>query len=279
MVLERIMSIELTIEAGKTERQYWKDLWHYKELFLILTWRDVVVQYKQTVVGLLWAVLRPLLTMLAFTFVFGKVAKLPTEGEAPYALMVYAAMLPWQLFATAIGNASNALVSNANLVSKVYFPRLLVPAATVGVAAVDFLVSMAILAVLMVFFQYTPPVQVFAVIPLVLLTSVLALGPGLLLCSLNVTYRDFRYIMPFIIQFGLYVSPVGFSSSIVPEEWQVLFMCNPMVGVIDGFRWALLGTVDFPQQPLLVSVGFAIVFLIIGIRIFRKTEKTFADVI
>lgn len=279
MVFERIMSIELTIEPGKTERQYWKDLWHYKELFLILTWRDIVVQYKQTVVGVLWAVLRPLLTMLAFTFVFGKIAKLPTEGEAPYALMVYSAMLPWQLFATALSNSSNALVSNANLVSKVYFPRLLVPTATVGVAIVDFLLSLAILAVIMCIYQYIPPMQVLAIIPLSILGSVLALGPGLLLCSLNVTYRDFRYILPFITQFGLYVSPVGFSSSIVPEKWQMLFMCNPMVGVIDGFRWALLGTIEFPEKQLMVSVLFAIVFMILGIKLFRKTEKTFADVI
>ena len=273
------MSIDLTIEAGKTERQYWKDLWHYKELFLILTWRDIVVQYKQTVVGVLWAVLRPLLTMLAFTFVFGKVAKLPTEGEAPYALMVYSAMLPWQLFATALSNSSNALVSNANLVSKVYFPRLLVPTATVGVAIVDFLLSLAILAVIMCVYQYMPPAQVLAIIPLSILGSLLALGPGLLLCSLNVTFRDFRYILPFITQFGLYVSPVGFSSSIVPEKWQTLFLCNPMVGVIDGFRWALLGTVEFPEKQLMVSVFFAIVFMVIGIKVFRKTEKTFADVI
>ncbi|WP_290917613.1 ABC transporter permease [Halodesulfovibrio sp.] len=273
------MSIELTIEAGKTERQYWKDLWYYKELFLILTWRDVVVQYKQTVIGILWAVLRPLLTMLAFTFVFGKVAKLPTEGEAPYALMVYAAMLPWQLFATSLANASNSLVANANLISKVYFPRLLVPTATVGVAVVDFLLSMAILAVLMVFLQYLPPMQVFAVVPLALLASILALGPGLLLCSLNVTYRDFRYILPFITQFGLYVSPVGFSSSIVPEQWQTIFMCNPMVGVIDGFRWALLGSVEFPSKALMVSLVFAVVFICIGLKVFRRTEKTFVDVI
>ncbi|OBQ55182.1 phosphate ABC transporter permease [Halodesulfovibrio spirochaetisodalis] len=273
------MSMELTIEAGKTERQYWKDLWNYKELFLILTWRDIVVQYKQTVVGILWAVLRPLLTMLAFTFVFGSVAKLPSEGNVPYALMVYSAMLPWQLFSTALSSASNALVVNANLVSKVYFPRLLVPTATVGVAIVDFLLSMAILGVIMCIYRYLPPIQFFAVIPLALLGSVLALGPGLLLCSLNVTYRDFRYIIPFITQFGLYVSPVGFSSSVVPEKWQALFMCNPMVGVIDGFRWALLGTVEFPVKPLLISVVFATALLVTGVKVFRKTEKTFADVI
>lgn len=279
MVSEKIMSIELTIEAGKTERQYWKDLWNYKELFFILTWRDIVVQYKQTVVGILWVVLRPLLSMLAFTFVFSNVAKLPAEGDAPYVLMVYSAMLPWQLFATALTNTSTALILNANLVSKVYFPRLLVPASTVGAAVVDFMLSMVILAGIMVCYQYVPPAHVLAIIPLSILTSLLALGPGLFFCSLTVIYRDFRYVLPFITQFGLYVSPVGYSSSIVPEKWQTLFMCNPVVGVIDGFRWALLGTVEFPGKQLAISVVFATVFLAIGLKVFRNTEKTFADVI
>ena len=271
--------MQLVLEAGRTEREYWKDLWRYRELFFILTWRDVAVQYKQTVVGILWAVLRPFLTMLAFTFVFGKVAKLPSEGAAPYALMVFAAMLPWQLFSTALGTSANSLVTNANLVSKVYFPRVLVPASSVGAAVVDFAISFVLLGLVMVWYQYLPPVQFFAVIPLTLLAGLVALGPGLILCSLNVTYRDFRIIVPFITQFGLYVSPVGFSSSVVPEQWQLLFECNPMVGVIDGFRWAVLGTVDFPGRALLISCLCAGLFLWWGIRLFRKTERNFADVI
>ena len=271
--------MQLVLEAGRTEREYWKDLWRYRELFFILTWRDVAVQYKQTVVGILWAVLRPFLTMLAFTFVFGKVAKLPSEGAAPYALMVFAAMLPWQLFSTALGTSANSLVTNANLVSKVYFPRVLVPASSVGVAVVDFAISFVLLGLVMVWYQYLPPVQFFAVIPLTLLAGLVALGPGLILCSLNVTYRDFRIIVPFITQFGLYVSPVGFSSSVVPEQWQLLFECNPMVGVIDGFRWAVLGSVDFPGRALAISVVCAVIFMWWGIAIFRKTERTFADVI
>ena len=226
------MSQELIIEAGRTERQYWKDLWRYRELFLILTWRDVAVQYKQTVVGILWAVLRPLLTMAAFTFVFGKVAKLPSEGVAPYPLMVFVAMLPWQFFATAIAASANSLITNSNLVSKVYFPRIIVPTATIGVAVVDFAISFVLLGGMMVWYQYLPPMQVLAVIPLTLLAAVVALGPGLILCSLNVTYRDFRIIVPFITQFGLYISPVGFSSSIVPEKWKLLYECNPMVNNI-----------------------------------------------
>lgn len=273
------MSHELIIESGRIERQYWKDLWRYRELFFILTWRDVAVQYKQTVVGVLWAVLRPFLTMLAFTFVFGKVAKLPSEGEAPYALMVFVAMLPWQLFATALGATANSLVANSNLVSKVYFPRIIVPAATVGVAVVDFFISFVVLAFMLVWFQYLPPAQVLAVIPLTLLAGIVALGPGLILCSLNVTYRDFRIIVPFITQFGLYISPVGFSSSIVPEQWRWLYECNPMVGVIEAFRWSVLGSVDFPGRALGISVLCALGFMLLGITVFRKTERTFADVI
>ena len=273
------MSHELVIEAGHTERQYWKDFWHYRELFLILTWRDVAVQYKQTVVGILWAVLRPLLTMAAFTFVFGKVAKLPTEGEAPYALMVFVAMLPWQLFASSLSATANSLVANSNLVSKVYFPRVIVPCATLGVAIVDFAISFVLLCAMMVFYQYLPPVQVLAVIPLTLLAGIVALGPGLILCALNVTYRDFRIIVPFLTQFGLYISPVGFSSGIVPEQWRLLYECNPMVGVIDGFRWAVLGSMDFPGRALCISLICAGFFLWLGITVFRKTERTFADVI
>ena len=273
------MSHELIIEAGRTERQYWKDLWRYRELFFILTWRDVAVQYKQTVVGILWAVLRPLLTMAAFTIVFSKIAKLPTEGEAPYALMVFAAMLPWQLFATALGGTANSLVTNSNLISKIYFPRIIVPAATLGVAVVDFAISFALLGGMMCWYQYLPPVQILAVVPLTLLAALVALGPGLILSALNVTYRDFRIIVPFITQFGLYISPVGFSSSIVPAEWRVLYECNPMVGVIDGFRWAVLGNTAFPERALTISLVCAVVFLLLGIRVFRHTERTFADII
>lgn len=273
------MSIELVIEAGRAERQYWKDLWLFRELFLILTWRDVAVQYKQTMVGILWAVLRPLLTMAAFTFVFAKVAKLPSEGEAPYALMVFVAMLPWQLFATALTSTANSLVANSNLVSKIYFPRIIVPVATIGVAVTDFLISFTLLCGMMVWFQFVPPIQAAAVIPLTLLAALVALGPGLIFCALNVTYRDFRIIVPFITQFGLYISPVGFSSSIVPVKWKILYECNPMVGVIDGFRWAILGSIDFPQRALLISCGCALFFLLVGVKVFRATERTFADVI
>ena len=273
------MPHELVIEAGRAERQYWKDLWRYRELFLILTWRDVAVQYKQTVVGILWAVLRPLLTMAAFTFVFGKVAKLPSEGGVPYPLMVFVAMLPWQLFATSLAATANSLVSNSNLVSKVYFPRIIVPAGTMGVALVDYAISFLLLGGMMAWYQYAPPLQILAAIPLTMLAAIVALGPGLILGALKVTYRDFRIIVPFITQFGLYVSPVGFSSGIVPEKWRILYECNPMVGVIDGFRWAMLGSIEFPARALYISMVCAAICMLLGIKIFRKTERTFADVI
>lgn len=272
-----VMTQELVIEAGHAERQYWKDLWRYRELFFLLIWRDVAVQYKQTAVGILWAVLRPLLTMTAFTFVFAKVAKLPSEGEAPYPLMVFAALLPWQMFATAIGSIANSLIVNSNLVARVYFPRIIVPVAVMGVAVADFVLSFALLALMMAWYQYLPPAQVLAVPLLTLLAALVALGPGLILCALNVTYRDFRIVVPFITQFGLYVSPVGFSSGIVPEKWRLLYECNPMVGVIDGFRWAMLGSMDCPVRALAISAGCAVALLVCGIRVFRRTERTFAD--
>ncbi|MFV0421083.1 ABC transporter permease [Oleidesulfovibrio sp.] len=197
------------------------------------------MRYKQTAIGIAWTVLRPFFTMLAFTLVFGKIANLPSEGEIPYPLLVFAATLPWQLFSTAITSTSESLVGNSNLISKVYFPRLLVPASTVGVAIVDFIVSFCVLGVLMAWYNVFPTLQIVTVVPLALLAGILALGPGLILCSLNVTYRDFRYVIPFVTQIGLYISPVGFSSSIVPEKWRLLYECNPMVGVIDGFCWAI----------------------------------------
>lgn len=269
----------LVIEAGKTEGQYWKDLWRYHELLLFLCWRDILVRYKQTVIGVLWAVLRPLLTMVAFTIVFGKVAKLPSEGEAPYSIMVFAAMLPWQLFASSLGESANSLVSNANLISKIYFPRLIVPMSSIAVNIIDFAITFVLLLALMGWHNYVPPLQMLWVLPLTLLTGIVALGPGLLLCSLNVTYRDFRYVVPFITQFGLYISPVGFSSSIVPEQWRMWFELNPLVGIIDAFRWAILGNVPFPERAFSISCMAAVLFMVIGIVLFRKTEKTFADVI
>ena len=231
---------KLIIEAGKTEGQYWRDLWNYRGLFYFLAWRDILVRYKQTAIGIVWAVLRPLLTMAVFTVVFGKIAKLPSEG-APYPIMVFAAMLPWQFFANSLSEASNSLIGNTNLISKVYFPRLVIPASSVITSFADFLISGVILATLMVWYQFVPG---WRLITLPLFTGIAfaaSMGAGLWLTALNVKYRDFRYLVPFIVQFGLYISPVGFSSTVVPEKWRLLYSVNPMVGVIDGFRWAILG--------------------------------------
>ncbi len=268
------------LEAGRAEKNYWRDLWRYRELFQVLAWRDVSVRYKQTVIGVAWAVVRPFLAMLVFTVIFGRVAKLPTEGSAPYALMVFAGMLPWTFFSTALSEASNSLISNANLISKVYFPRLIVPTATVVVAFIDFLISFVILAGMMIWYRFLPGVQIFLLPVFVLIAFLASLGPGLWITSLNVKYRDFRYVIPFIVQFGLYVSPVGFSSSVVPEKWRLLYNLNPMVGVIDGFRWCILrGESPIFWPGFFISLSVTAFFLWLGIRQFRTTEKSFADLI
>jgi lipopolysaccharide transport system permease protein len=269
----------LIIEAGRSERHYWRDLWRYRELFRVLAWRDISVRYKQTVIGAAWAFLRPFLTMVVFTIVFGRIARLPSPG-VPYALLVFAGMLPWTLFSTALSDASNSLVSNANLISKVYFPRLIVPSAAVMVSLVDFLIGLGILALLMFWYQYLPGPQILLLPVFVAIAFLASLGPSLWMTALNVKYRDFRYVIPFVVQFGLYASPVGFSSSVVPEKWRLLYSVNPMVGVIDGFRWCILGGENHIYMPgFLVSVGITGAFLWFGIGQFRKMEKGFADLI
>ncbi|MBD1861219.1 MULTISPECIES: ABC transporter permease [Trichocoleus] len=270
---------ELIIEAGRTESQYWKDLWRYRELFYFLAWRDILVRYKQTVIGIAWALIRPFLTMIVFTIVFGNLAKLPSGG-APYPILVFAAMLPWQFFASALAECSNSLIVNSNLISKVYFPRLIVPSSAVIVSFVDFLISGMILLALMIWFNFVPDWRILTLPLFILLAFAAAMGAGLWLAALNVKYRDFRYIVPFIVQFGLYISPVGFSSSIVPPQWRLLYSINPMVGVIDGFRWAILGGEAQLYWPgFILSTGLVALLLLTGIWYFRQTERTFADVI
>lgn len=267
----------LVIEAGKPERHYWQDTWRFKELFYFLAWRDVLVRYKQTVFGLAWALIRPFITMVVFTIVFGKLAKLPSDN-VPYPIMVFAGLLPWQFFSTAFSEAGNSLISNANMISKVYFPRIIVPVSAVIVTLVDFFISFLILAGLMLWYGYLPSWQIFTLPLFILIAFAAALGAGLWIAALNVEYRDFRFIIPFVMQFGLYISPVGFSSSIVPEKWKLLYSLNPMVGVIDGFRWAILGqgyTIYIPG--FILSIGISILLLITGIYYFRKTERNFAD--
>lgn len=272
--------MEIILEAGRTEKNYWRDLWHYRELFQVLAWRDLAVRYKQTIVGVAWALIRPFLTMIVFTVIFGKVAKLPSDGTTPYALLVFAGMLPWTFFSTALAEASDSLINNSNLISKVYFPRLIVPTATVVVAFVDFLISFAILVGLMIWYQFLPGWQILLLPLFVALAFITSLGPGLWITSLNVKYRDFRYVIPFLVQFGLYISPVGFSSQVIPEQWRLLYSLNPMVGIIDGFRWCILGgesTIHW--QAFGISLAVSVFFLWLGIRQFRRMEKSFADLI
>jgi lipopolysaccharide transport system permease protein len=270
---------ELIIEAGSIESQYWKDLWRYRELFYFLAWRDILVRYKQTAIGITWALIKPFLTMIVFTVVFGNIAKLPSQG-VPYPILVFAGMLPWQFFANTLGECSNSLIGNANLISKVYFPRLIVPTSAVIVSFVDFLISGIILLGLMAWYKFVPDWRILTLPFFILIASAASMGAGLWLAALTVQYRDFRFVVPFIIQFGLYISPVGFSSNIVPEQWRLLYSINPMVGVIDGFRWAILGSKANIYMPnFLLSIGLVFLLLWSGIWYFRKMERTFADVI
>lgn len=268
---------ELIIEAGRSESQYWKDLWRYRELFYFLAWRDIIVRYKQTVIGFAWALIRPFLTMVVFTVVFGNLAKLPSGG-VPYPILVFSALLPWQFFSSALTECGNSLLKNSNLISKVYFPRLIVPVSGVIVSFVDFLISGMILLALMAWYNFVPDWRILTLPLFVLIAFAAAMGAGLWFASLNVKYRDFQYIVPFIVQFGLYISPVGFTSSIVPEKWRLLYSLNPMVGVIDGFRWAILGEESKLYWPgLSLSLGLVALLFASGIWYFRKTERTFAD--
>jgi lipopolysaccharide transport system permease protein len=272
--------MQIILEPGHTEKNYWGDLWRYRELFQVLAWRDVSVRYKQTAIGVVWAILRPFLTMVIFTVIFARLAKLPSEGGAPYALMVFAGMLPWTFFSTALSDASNSLIGNANLIGKVYFPRLIIPAATIVVAFVDLLISFGLLAAMMIWYRFLPGWQILVLPVFVFLAFIASLGPSLWITSLNVKYRDFRFVIPFIIQFGLYVSPVGFSSSIVPEKWRLPYSLNPNVGVIDGFRWCILrGQTQIYWQGFGLGLFVTAFFLWLGLRQFRKMEKTFADLI
>lgn len=274
------MSEIVILEPGRQERNYWRDVWRYRDLFYVLAWRDLAVRYKQTVIGVAWAVIRPFITMVVFTVIFGRIARLPSDGSAPYPLMVFAGMLPWTFFATGLGEASNTLINNANLITKVYFPRLIMPIATIVVAFADLLVSFAILAAMMMYYQFVPHWQVMFLPFFVFMAFVSSIGPALWITSLNVKYRDFRYVIPFLVQLGLYVSPVGFSSSILPAEWRTLYSLNPMVGVIDGFRWCVLGGEAQLYVPgLIASLAVASFFLWFGIRRFRKIESSFADLI
>jgi lipopolysaccharide transport system permease protein len=270
---------EILIEPGRGMVNYWRDLWHYRELFYFLAWRDLAVRYKQTVIGVAWSVIQPVLTVVVFTIVFGRIAKLPSGG-VPYPILVFAGILPWTFFATAVTGCASSMIANANMVAKVYFPRVVLPAGTTIVALVDFLISLAILAVLMAIYAYAPTWQIVTIPLFLLLAFVTALGSGLWLAALNVKYRDFRYIIPFLVQFGLYISPVGFSSRLVPANWQALYSLNPMVGVINGFRWAILGRqTSIVWWSVAESALVGLLLFAAGMWYFYRTERSFADVI
>lgn len=274
------MPYQLVIEAGKTRRRYFRDLWVYRELFLFLAWRDILVRYKQTVIGVAWSVLRPLLTMVVFTVVFGKLLGREAATAAPYAVVVYAAMLPWQFFANTFQEGANSLLANSAMISKVYFPRIIVPTTAMIVSLIDFAISLAILAILMVVFAYAPPARVVLLPFFLLLAVIVALGAAFWVSALNVKYRDFRYVVPFVVQFGLYISPVGFTSDLVPGNWRLLYSLNPMAGVIDGFRWCILGADSALYWPgLVLSIVLSLAVFATGILFFRRQERDFADVI
>jgi lipopolysaccharide transport system permease protein len=270
---------ELLIEPGRSEKNYWSDLWRYRELFYILAWRDISVRYKQTAIGVVWAILRPFLAMVIFTVVFGRIAKMPSNG-IPYPILVFAAMLPWQFFANSLSEASTSLVVNTNLISKVYFPRLIIPAGAIITSLVDLFFSAVLLGVLMVWFRFLPDWRLLTLPLFTLMAFLAALGPGLLLTALNVKFRDFRYIIPFIVQFGLFISPVGFSTDVIPANWRLAYSLNPIVGVIDGFRWAICrGSSRIYVPGFILSLIVIAFFLWLGLWYFRKTERGFADII
>ncbi len=273
---------QIIIEAGRAEAHYWRDLWRFRELFGFLAWRDILVRYKQTVIGVAWAVVRPLLTIIIGTGIFGGLAKMPSDG-VPYAVMVCAGTLPWYFFSSALSESAGSLVGNANLISKIYFPRLILPASAVVVAFVDFAISLIILAGLMLWYGMMPTWRLLLLPVFIALAFLSAMGPGLLFTALNVKYRDFRYIIPFVVQFGLFISPVFYSTTVIQERYgemgRILVAINPVVGIIDGFRWAICGTTELHWESFILSTALSVFFLVLGVWYFRKTEKTFADVI
>ena len=276
---EQFNEFDLVIEPGRLKKNYWNDLIRFRELFFFLAWRDILVRYKQTAIGLAWSILRPVLSMIVFTIIFGRLAKLPSDG-VPYPILVYSAMLPWQFFATSFSDASNSLISNSNMLTKIYFPRLIIPSSTIIVNLVDFLISFVILIGLMIWYHFVPSWTI-VLLPLFLILAIISsFGAGLYVSAMNVKYRDFKYIVPFIVQFGMYISPVGFSSNVIPDKYRLLYSINPMVGVIDGFRWAILGGDTQIYLPgFLLSIVLLFLILIFGVRYFRKVEGSFADII
>lgn len=269
----------LVLEAGKSYGAYWKDVWRFRDLFYFLALRDILVRYKQTVLGLMWSVLRPALTVSVFVLVFDKIAKMDS-GDVPYPIMVLVAILPWQLFSSSVQESSNSLIINANMISKIYFPRVLIPASTIFVGIIDFLISFFILILMLIWYDFRPSINLI-LLPLFFINLiVLSMGIGLWFSALNVKYRDIRFVVPFVIQFGLYISPIGFSSANIPDKWRLLYSINPIVGVIDGFRWCFFAEKMSLFLPgIIISTCSSIVLFFIGLKYFRETERYFADII
>ena len=278
------MSFEIYIEPGRTEKNYWKDLWRYRELFYILSWRDIKVRYKQTIIGIAWSVIRPLLTMMIFTFIFGEIARFPAPEGVKYSILVFAGLLPWQFFATGMSEASNSLIGNERLISKVYFPRMIIPASSIITSLVDFMISLILMTGLLIFYKVVPSINLVFLPFFIIMAFFASFGVGLWLTSLNVKYRDFKHVVPFLVQLGLYISPVGFTSAVasnmIPEKFRLLYYLNPMSGVIDGFRWCFFGERSVMNwNGMYLSLAVTLLFLFIGIRTFRRMEKSFADLI
>jgi lipopolysaccharide transport system permease protein len=271
---------ELVIEPGRVEKNYWRDLWRYRELFYILSWRDLRVRYKQTVIGVAWAVIRPVLTMVIFTVLFGYLAAFKVSGGPAYPVVVFAGMVPWQFMATALSEASGSLIGNSNLLTKVYFPRIIIPISSIIVSLTDAAISFALLLLMMAVYRQPPPPQILLLPVFAVLAFLLAAGVGLFVTALNVKYRDFRYVIPFIVQIGAYVAPVGYSSAVISQRYsdtaRLWYSLNPVVGVIDGFRWCIVGEPLY-APGLLMSVVVTVAFVWLGVRYFRSTEKSFAD--
>jgi len=270
---------DLVIEASRSNKNYWSDLWKYRELFFFLAWRDILVRYKQTVIGLAWSLIRPFLTMIIFTIIFGRLANLPSAGM-PYAIMVYAGMLPWQFFSTSFNDSSNSLITNSNMLTKIYFPRMIVPASTVIVNFIDFLISFVLFIALMLWYHYVPSWTILTLPVFFVWVVLISMGTGFYVAAVNVKYRDFKYIVPFVVQFGLYISPVGFSSNVIPDKWRLLYSANPIASVIDGFRWAITGDTHYIYLPgLFLSMVITLLFLLFGTLYFRRMERVFADLV
>ncbi|MBQ7594772.1 MAG: ABC transporter permease [Synergistaceae bacterium] len=271
---------DLIIEPDKTTSDFIYELVKFRELFFFMALRDILVRYKQTVIGVAWSLIRPMLSMVIFTVIFGRVAKMPTEGSVPYPIMVFSALLPWQYFANSMSSSSESMIRGANMISKIYFPRLILPTSAVLVSAVDFFISFGMLCVLMIIYRFVPSPMIILLPIFFLIATFTALGIGYWFSAIGIKYRDFRLLMPFIVQFGLYVSPVGFSSSVIPERWRLIYSLNPMVGVIDGFRWCIQGTADSLYLPgFIISMITSVFVFYFGMKYFQKTERFFADFI